>query len=96
MRKRDSDGDGTSNLSRNAKNCERRNALMSGSSGQNGSVIAPYSEARHRTIIALRCAVSKRPFNMVNDPLYLAECRLLRGDPALQLPSVFTVQRDAN
>ena len=32
--------------------------------------ISEYTSARHHVLIALRCAVSKQPFNMVKDSLY--------------------------
>ncbi|KAI0312270.1 hypothetical protein OF83DRAFT_1027727, partial [Amylostereum chailletii] len=52
-----------------------------------------YTEARHRTIIALRCSASKRSFTSVHDPWYLYECRMLHGGD-VRLPSVQTIQRD--
>ena len=49
---------------------------------------------RHRVLIALRCAVSKRPFNMVKDSLYAQKVALLR--PGTVLPSPSTISRDMN
>ncbi|QRW04488.1 AC transposase [Ceratobasidium sp. AG-Ba] len=51
-----------------------------------------YSEARHRTLIALRCAQNKRSFNSVDDNLYQEEVDLLR--PGTILPSSRTVSPD--
>lgn len=52
----------------------------------------PYSEANHRALIALRCAKSARPINMVTDEDYLAEVEMLR--PGTVVPSTNTIQRD--
>ncbi|KAK7041092.1 hypothetical protein R3P38DRAFT_2512431 [Favolaschia claudopus] len=52
----------------------------------------PYSEAMHRTLIALRCASSKRPFNQVEDKWYRMEVAMLR--PGTIVPSADTVARD--
>jgi len=40
----------------------------------------------------MRCAVSRRPFNSVSDPLYLEEIQLLQ--PGIKVPSPSTVSRD--
>lgn len=53
---------------------------------------ATYSETLHRVIIAVRCAVYKRPFNMVADPPYIHELQLLL--PNIRVPAPITVQRD--
>jgi hypothetical protein len=74
------------------KTCERRNGTSSNNTQD--AAIVPYTESRHRAIIALRCSVNKRPFNIVTDPLYLLECKLLRPDMNFRLPSPATVQRD--
>ncbi|KIJ93287.1 hypothetical protein K443DRAFT_63876, partial [Laccaria amethystina LaAM-08-1] len=52
----------------------------------------PYSEANHCTLIALRCAKSACPINMVINEDYLAEVEMLR--PETLVPSPNTVQRD--
>jgi len=81
--------DGTGNLRRTLTKCL----------GQPQSEIqphptedVPYSPAAHRALIALRCAVSKRPFNSVSDPFYAQEVHMLR--PGTKLPSPSTVSRD--
>ncbi|EPQ54971.1 hypothetical protein GLOTRDRAFT_24990, partial [Gloeophyllum trabeum ATCC 11539] len=51
-----------------------------------------YTPARHRALVALRCASSYRPFNSVHDPFYVAEVELLR--PGTKPPSSSTVSRD--
>ncbi|KAJ7619598.1 hypothetical protein FB45DRAFT_678124, partial [Roridomyces roridus] len=53
------------------------------------STATVYSEATHRTLIALRCASSKRPFNQVEDKFYRQEVELLR--PGTKVPSADTV-----
>ena len=50
----------------------------------------PYSEANHRALIALHCAKSARPINMVMDEDYLAEVEMLH--PGTVVPSPNTVQ----
>ncbi|KAI6018852.1 hypothetical protein EDC04DRAFT_2541711, partial [Pisolithus marmoratus] len=44
--------------------------------------------------IAMHCCVSKRPFNMVQDPHYVEEIQLLQ--PGTAIPSPATVSRDVN
>ncbi|KIM60779.1 hypothetical protein SCLCIDRAFT_123429, partial [Scleroderma citrinum Foug A] len=44
--------------------------------------------------VAVDCCVSKRPFNMVNDPHYKEEVQLLR--PGTSIPCPITVSRDVN
>ncbi|KZP09649.1 hypothetical protein FIBSPDRAFT_759663 [Athelia psychrophila] len=51
--------------------------------------ISTYTPAHHRAIIMMRCAMSRRPFNMIKDPFYLQEVQLLY--PSTQLPSTSTV-----
>jgi hypothetical protein len=53
-----------------------------------------YSEAAHRAVIALRCATSHRPFNVVNDKYYKVEVELLR--PGTKIPAPRTVSEDIN
>ncbi|EGN92942.1 hypothetical protein SERLA73DRAFT_28424, partial [Serpula lacrymans var. lacrymans S7.3] len=48
--------------------------------------------AAYCAIIAMWCAVSRRPFNSVMDPHYLAEVELLR--PGTILPSPCIVSHD--
>ncbi|KAJ7644486.1 hypothetical protein FB45DRAFT_720175, partial [Roridomyces roridus] len=51
-----------------------------------------YSEAMHRTLIALRSAASKRSFNSIEDKYYRMEVEMLR--PGTVVPSADTVARD--
>ncbi|KAF9011675.1 hypothetical protein BDZ89DRAFT_886360, partial [Hymenopellis radicata] len=51
-----------------------------------------YTPVRHRTILALRSAASKRPYNAVNDPWYQAEVEMWR--PGTLIPSADTVAED--
>lgn len=53
-----------------------------------------YTEARHRVICAIRCAVSKRPFASQDDIWYRREVQLLR--PGTLVPSSTIVSRDAS
>ncbi|KIO21038.1 hypothetical protein M407DRAFT_48438, partial [Tulasnella calospora MUT 4182] len=52
----------------------------------------PYSEKMHRTLIAIRCARSYRPFNFVKDPEYAMEVEMLQ--PGTKLPHPSTVSKD--
>src|SRR4051794_3182393 len=56
--------------------------------------ISRYTPARHRALIAMRCASSHRPFRSVADLFYLQEIEMLR--PGTVLPSPLTVSRDVN
>lgn len=89
-------GAGTSNLLAGIRACDKRHgidSLSALSTAKPGKVVnITYSEAAHRALIALRCARNQRPFNIVNDPLYEAEVRMLR--PGTTLPSAETVSRD--
>lgn len=89
---------GTSNLNRNVLKCNtRRGVLPAEDSSKNAQqdlhgAISTYSALKHRVIIAMRCATSHRPFNMVVDPWYMREVNLLR--PGTDLPSPMTISRD--
>ncbi|TEB34430.1 hypothetical protein FA13DRAFT_1918268 [Coprinellus micaceus] len=82
---------GTRNLNAGAKACNRRLGASMAAASSSRSII-PYSSANHRTILALRCSKSMRPFTFVQDPLYQAEVDMLR--PGTQLPDPTTVSRD--
>ena len=89
FRQRTRTGQGTSNLQKDVDQCLKKQGLDS--RPKSDSAI-PYSEANHRALIALRCAKSARPINMVMDEDYLAEVEMLR--PGTVVPSPNTVQRD--
>ncbi|QRV82979.1 AC transposase [Ceratobasidium sp. AG-Ba] len=84
-------GDGTRNLRTTAQTCETRWGVVQSSVSQS-QYFSGYSEARHRVLIALRCAQNKRSFNSVADDLYRQEVDLLR--PGTIVPSPMTVFRD--
>jgi hypothetical protein len=54
--------------------------------------MSTYSEAKHRAMIALRCAPSHRPFRSIQDTFYVHEVEMRR--PGTKLPSLQTVSRD--
>ena len=54
----------------------------------------PYTEARHRALIAVHCAARKRSFNSVADPEHLEELQLVSQNLNVAVPSPHTVQRD--
>lgn len=88
---------GTTNLKRSRNECLRhRNLSQEGSAAGAQQMIANtvsnYTPARHRALIAARCAVSQRPFNIVKDPYYVEEVKLLR--PGTTLPSPKTISLD--
>jgi hypothetical protein len=82
---------GTKNLNDGIKACNARQGIVSTTLQQSGGHI-PYSPANHRTLLALRCAKNMRPFNFVQDPLYIAEVNMLRS--STRLPDPTTVSRD--
>lgn len=89
--------DGTTNMGRKVKSClERRGISAAGmSKGAQQTLeksVSQYTKARHRTLIALRCAIDKRPYDSISDELYIEEVDLLR--PGTKLPSPSTVSRD--
>ena len=88
-RRRMATKDGTGNLHRAIGKCSEKPQLVT---GPHPTDDIPYSPAAHRALIALRCAMSKRPFNSVSDPLYAREVQMLR--PGTKLPSPSTVSRD--
>jgi len=83
----------TSNMGVTAQTCIRRdphrNITHSGDPSTSGSI---YSPARHRALLALRSAASKRSYNIVNDPWYMAEVEMFR--PGTIIPSADTVAED--
>ncbi|TFK28317.1 hypothetical protein FA15DRAFT_584656, partial [Coprinopsis marcescibilis] len=60
--------------------------------GATQSQSLPYSEALHHVLIALRCAASTHPFDMILDKWYQAEVEMLC--PGTKLPHPVTVSRD--
>lgn len=82
---------GTQALLSSAKACNSRQGIIQ-IKEPTSNHFSSYSEARHRVLIALRCAQSKQSFNSVTDPLYQEEVELLR--PGTVLPSPMTVSRD--
>ncbi|KAG2118386.1 hypothetical protein DEU56DRAFT_747789 [Suillus clintonianus] len=92
-------GQGTNNLVTGMKDCAARRGVSSGSDATGtqqtitGSV-SKYTAEAHRALIAMHCAVNKRPFQSVADPLYIEEIKLLRPD--VKVPSPRTVSRDIN
>lgn len=88
---------GTKNLKRAMEECHRRRGTdkiddPTGAQQDLFRSVSKYTPARHRAVIAMRCARSQRPFNMVKDPDYRAEVELLR--PGTHIPSPSTVSRD--
>jgi len=81
--------DGTGNLHKAVGKCSQKPQPVTAPHPTDNTA---YSPAAHRALIALRCAVSKRPFNSVSDPLYAQEVQMLR--PGTKLPSPSTVSRD--
>ncbi|KAF8151170.1 hypothetical protein K438DRAFT_1512742, partial [Mycena galopus ATCC 62051] len=90
--------EGTKNLKRTLEQCcDRRGVDPGGDTSKNAQQdlfqsVSRYTPARHRALIALRCASSHRPFNSVRDEFYLEEVELLR--PGTHVPSPITVSRD--
>ncbi|KAL1713073.1 hypothetical protein EV715DRAFT_212374, partial [Schizophyllum commune] len=80
-------GDGTNQLLRTARDCDKERGIVH-------RTLTPlsYSHIAHRTLIALRCAVNHRPFEIVRDPFYIQEMQMLH--PGIKLPSPKTVARD--
>ncbi|KAJ7060828.1 hypothetical protein C8F01DRAFT_988426 [Mycena amicta] len=87
---------GTGNLGKGQKECDRRRGVKGdtnkGAQQDLFGSLSRYTPARHRAIVALRCASSHRPFNTVADPYYLEEVELLR--PGTTVPAPITVSRD--
>jgi hypothetical protein len=83
---------GTSNLTKSAQFCDARRGIVDVEGIAVSPTVGPYTEARHRAIIALRCATSTRSAHMVTDKYYQKEVQLLR--PGTSLPSEHTVSRD--
>jgi hypothetical protein len=100
LRARMATGHGTQNLKRGADTCNKRRGVTDGSSSHAGAqqtlsrTVSTYTPSRHRALIAMRCAASKRPFQSVEDAYYLEEVEMLR--PGTVVPSRSTVSRDIN
>lgn len=98
VRGRTATAHGTSNLGRTMLQCNRRRGVAqtqdSNANAQQtlDQSVSTYTPARHRAMIAMRCAASHRPFNSVTDPFYLEEVQMLR--PGTKVPSPMTVSRD--
>jgi hypothetical protein len=91
-------GHGTSNFTRKAKKCNEARGVTEDSAAKSqqdlhGS-ISRYTAARHRRLIAMRCAHSSRPANQYRDRYYVEEVELLR--PGTSIPDASTISRDIN
>ncbi|KAJ7799974.1 hypothetical protein B0H14DRAFT_3786870, partial [Mycena olivaceomarginata] len=91
--------EGTANLKRTSQQCNNRRGVVDtdGDTSKNAQQdlfrsVSRYTPARHRALIALRCAASHRPFNMVRDDFYLEEVELLRPGTIVRSPE--TVSKD--
>ncbi|KAG1847937.1 hypothetical protein C8R48DRAFT_615160 [Suillus tomentosus] len=91
---------GTKNLNRGITECIQRRGVSTEGPNAKGAQqtlsgsISKYTPEAHCALIAMRCAVNRRPFRSVADPLYIEEVRLLRPD--VIVPSPRTVSRDIN
>lgn len=94
LRERSKHSQGTTNLLNAARKCDENRSGAGAVGNKDAGAVPPqtYSETLHRVIIAVRCAVYKRPFNMVADPPYVHELQLLH--PGIRVPAPITVQRD--
>ena len=77
---------GTGNLQKTLVKCSGQ---IQPTTESHSTTDLPYSPAAHRTLIALRCATSRQPFNSVSDPFYACEVQMLC--PGTKLPSPSTV-----
>ena len=85
------------NLKHKIAACLKRRGVSDGGTSTSAQqtitgAISKYTPAKHRALIAMRCARSSRPFNVVNDSEYKEEVELLR--PGTKLPSAQTVSDD--
>lgn len=85
---------GTTNLRKAASKCDlARGVVTQGQlSAELSSGAIPYTSAAHRVLIAMKSAVSHRPFNAVHDTFYQMEVEMLR--PGTTLPHRTTISRD--
>lgn len=85
-------GDGTQNLIYSAKACDRRRGILVPSARNSDPNRQEYSFARHRAILAIRCARDCCSFESVVDDLHQEEVQLLR--PGTALPCAATISND--
>jgi hypothetical protein len=92
-RERAKAGRGTTNLARTIATCDAARGHLAAISTPAGMpLVGEYTQARHRAIVALRCATSARPAHVVADKYYLMEVECLR--PGTIPPSPIMVSRD--
>lgn len=92
LRDRSRTCDGTRNLLVSARACDAARGVSVSLSDEECETVAPYSVARHRAILAIRCARDRRSFESVVDDLHWQEVQLLR--PGTELPCSATVSND--
>ena len=78
-------GQGTSNLQKDIDQCLKKQGLDSHPKSDSAT---PYSEANHCALIALHCAKSACPINMVVDEDYLAEVEMLHPGTVVASPNM--------
>ncbi|KAG9079673.1 hypothetical protein FRC06_007593 [Ceratobasidium sp. 370] len=92
-RSRTKTGDGTTKLRKGAEKCSQRHLGHSADDTATSEVVVPpYSEAKHRAILALWSAHSHRSFASLTDKFHRMEVEYLR--PGTTLPSSSTISRD--
>jgi hypothetical protein len=97
VRARMATSEGTMNLKRKIAACLKRCGVSDGGTSMGAQqtitgTISKYTPSKHRALIAMCCARSSCPFNVVNDPEYKEEVELLH--PGTKLPSAQTVSDD--
>lgn len=90
LRDRARNCDGTRNLLVSARACDAARGVSVSLSSDDE--VPSYSVARHRAILAIRCARDRRSFESVVDDLHQQEVQLLR--PGTELPCSATVSND--
>ena len=89
VRAREKSSQGTTFLLKDIANCDKKRGIEHPKPSSN---VPPFTNERFRASIALRCAKSARPINMVLDEDYRDEVEMLR--PGTRVPHPTTVQQD--
>ena len=91
-RLRQKTSNGTTTLTQASIKCNTARGVAPVIQSTSKNTTVPYSPAMHRTLFAMQCATSERPFGMINDKYGKLIVQCLR--PGAEVFSASTVSRD--
>ena len=79
---------GTKNLGRVTERCNEKRGVLNITNTQQG--VIEFTQLAFRVLLVLWCAVNRRPFHMLADPLFLMIVHILRPDALVPCPQTIS------